>query len=207
MKLINGFIPDEIFFNEYLPDKSKLLYIYLLSKADDKGVCHGLTTSELSKKFWFKIRNVQMHLKNLLEFNLIDKSLDRYNTTVPRVVLDRDKNPKVPRTLSQGSRLVPSKDFLKLIDVWNELFKTNVVYTSELYKLYLDRSENIKESDILKAIRNRYKGIKDSQEYKDPSKSYFRSSLKHFLRDHESVDVWVNSDGSNEDDLKKFNFY
>ena len=207
MKIKTNVIPDEIFFNEFLPDTAKMIYVYLMSTCDSSGVCHGQNSSAIEKALWIKLRAVQIHLKNLLDFKLITKVVDKDGVVVPRIYLDSKGNAKVPSSYKTESKLIPSRSFKTLLDTWNNLYETNVTYSTDLYKIYLDRCESIEEKNILEAAKRRFKSIKGSSEYKDPSKTYYRNSLKHFLRDNDSVDTWINADATGEDDLSSFNFY
>lgn len=207
MKLISNIIPNTIFFDKNITNNAKLLYIYLLSKCDDNGVCHGVTSTSTAHDLWVTLRSVQMSYKTLVDFGVISKVRDKYGNTCPKIDMSSDRVPIANKKRISEAKLTPSKTFLKIIEVWNQLFDTNVIYSVDLYKLYLERVENIEEVDVLKAIKNRYNSLKNSSEFKDPSKRYFKTSMKNFLRDHDSVDMWINNSGSAEDDLKKFNFY
>ena len=207
MKLKTEFIPDEIFYSDLLQDATKLIFIYLMSTCDERGVCHGQTSKGIEDKNWLGLRSVQMHLKYLLEFKLIEKVKDKDGNIVPKLTIDSKGNVKVPSSFKKDCVLIPSKKFKLLLDMWNKTYETTVSYSVDLYKLYLERCKNLSEEDILKAAKNRYQSIAKSSEYKDPSKSYYRNSLKHFLRDDESVSVWVNTDATGEADLRKFDFY
>lgn len=184
-------IPDKLLFHKYLPDKCKLLYIYLVNTCDKDGVCRGATSKALADKFCTEIRSAQYNLKHLKDAGAIDKVFED-GAWLPKIILNGKGNPVFKENEEGLKGLAPSGDLLRLIGVWDRLYDTNTKPTQEIIKRFNEITEDIPIHDVLKAVRNRYQAIKDDKYWNARGREYFRNSLSHFLKKHETVDTYIN---------------
>jgi DNA-binding transcriptional ArsR family regulator len=200
-------IDEIVLFHQSITPTAKIIYVYLTSIYREKdGVCFDGTSGHLSEKFGITVRSVQYSLKALYDFGLIKKFIEG-GVAYPQLYVKNGSSyiPSNPK-INKESDAPIIEDLNKLIRVWNELFDRNEKVTEDLISLFKSRLSDMDFSDILKSVRNRYEGIKDDAYWNDPSKAHLRGSLRIYLKNYDTMDIWRSSKKQSKTEAKAFRF-
>jgi DNA-binding Lrp family transcriptional regulator len=182
-------LPAPVRYDQYLPDKAKLLYAEITAIMDFRGTAKQ-DINYYSRLLDLSTDRVRKLLRLLLESGYLERfKLDKINyLRIPtkEIVIKRETDTgdkKQKQTIT---------DAMEIISTWNKLFKSvllkPLVRTDYLTDQVTQRLKQFSKEDILTAMKNRHDFVANSAWHNKPENLSHMCNIQHVIGSDEELE-------------------
>jgi hypothetical protein len=188
-----GYIPANVRYDRNLTELSKVVYAELSARINVSGLCE-LDSKDIADALGRKERSVANSLEALEQggYIFITKDSGKRLVALSNSLLASSPQAYIaPKKASKVSS-EETKAASRIIDRWNELFKTKFRSTGSLVDKVCARLKVFSEDDILLAMGNRFKLVDQSDWWNKPENMHHKKNIDLLVRNDLFIEKFLN---------------
>lgn len=188
-----GYLPANVRYDRNLTEFSKVIYAEISARINVSGLCE-LDSKDISDALGRKERSVANALEALEQagYIFITKDSGKRLVALSNSLLASSPQAYIAPKKAVKVSSEETKAASRIIDKWNELFKTKFRSTGTLVDKVCARLKVFSEDDILLAMGNRFKLVDQSDWWNKPENIHHKKNIELLIRNDLFIEKFLN---------------